>query len=86
MSDFSGQAQLKYTWVIDEGLNLTTITIADSADVPLGTIVIENNRARSFLESLATMAKEFFPDTETSLQGAKTNLNKNAGTAVLDFG
>lgn len=86
MSDFSSQPQLKYTWDIDANTNLTTITIKDSSDVELGTIIIENNRCRTFLESLATMAEEYFPDIDTSLQGSKTNLNKNAGTGLLEFG
>ena len=85
MSDFSGQAELKYGWVIDTLTNLTTLTIKDSADNVLGTIIIENNRCRTFLESLAAQAKEYFVDIDTSLQGSKTSLNKNAGTGTLEF-
>ena len=86
MADLSSQNSLKCNWVVNIDTNLTTITIKDGADLVLGSLVIENNRCRTFLESLVFVAKEYFPDTDTTLQGGKTEINIYTGNTVLEFG
>jgi hypothetical protein len=85
VADLSGQNTLKYEFEVDEDTGFTTITVSDSSNVVLDTLIIENNRCRTFLESLSTIAKEYFPDTVPTLQRSRTTVNKNAGTAELEF-
>jgi len=84
--DLSGNSELKLSLDIDAGTGMTTLTLKDSSDVILGTIITDTSRFRPIMGCLYTVAREYSPDADIVPQGFRINLDKNAKTAVVEFG
>ena len=81
--DISGVSPLKTEWQdLDDGF--ITITIKDSLDVVLGTLVLDKVRLRSTMEMLGEIARVYSPDTDVR-QNHITHFNHETNTAETTF-
>ena len=75
--NLNGQAIIKHVWVSDPNTGLTTITFQDVLSNPLGTFVIETPRLRTFINAMAEISKDLWPD---ALPGQTPTRTKFDGT------
>ena len=83
--DFTGHDTITYSYEVDEGV--ATVTFKDEAGTStIGAIIINENRLRSFLEAVGTVAKEKYNDLRPGRISHRTDFSIQAGTGKIVFG